>query len=275
MTQKSQPTLFVLLMTAAIISFCLCTEGLAAGADSSQPAGQTIKQEYYELRVYRIESEPKKQIVDRYLDNALVPALGRLGIDRVGVFVPIDKPEDLSIYVLIPYPDLETFAATNDRLFADAGYRQAAREYYTLESKKDAPYLRIESRLMRAFAGIPVMEIPKETKTRSPRMFEMRIYESANEEKAKLKVDMFNSGEIQIMRDTNLAPLFFGESLISDSLPNLTYMLSAPNVEAHKKHFEDFKVHPEWKKMRVMPKYKNTVSKITSVYLAPLPYSKL
>ena len=33
--------------------------------------------------------------------------------------------------------------------------------------------------------------------------------------------------------------------------------------------------HPEWDRMKKMPKYKDTVSKITKVYLVPTDYSQI
>ncbi len=42
--------------------------------------------EYYEIRRYRLADEGSRQTVLAYLENALVPALNRAGIDRVGVF---------------------------------------------------------------------------------------------------------------------------------------------------------------------------------------------
>ena len=86
---------------------------------------------------------------------------------------------------------------------------------------------------------------------------------------------MFNAGEIQVMRDVKLAPVFYGETLVSNDLPNLTYMLSGENREAHKQHFADFLKHPEWDRLKRIEKYKGTVSKITSVFYKPTSWSQL
>lgn len=232
------------------------------------------KQEFYELRVYRIKSAEKQKIVSTYLEKALLPALNRMSLKNVGVFTVKDAGEDFSIHVLITYPKLHMFARVNDKLESDKAYNKAAAPYFAL-GKKDPAYTRIESRLMKAFAGIPAMEIPAQTKSKSQRMFEVRIYESHNEYKARKKVDMFNTGEIQVMRDTKLAPVFFGETLIGSDVPNLTYMLSASDSEAHKEHWKAFMAHPEWNRMKEMPIYKDTVSKITKTFLVPTKYSQL
>ncbi len=256
--------------------FLQTSAALAAvsGAKDAVGAEGGTRQEFYELRVYRTPAADKKQRVQGYLEGALVPALGRMGLDRIGVFTNIDEPDDHSLYVLIPYPTLDRFAALNPTLLADEEYQAAAREHFAAP-KDDPVFSRIHSRLYKAFAGMPVIEMPPQTAPAQPRMFELRIYESHTEEKAALKVDMFNSGEIQVMRDTELAPVFFGEALIGDDVPNLTYMLSASDREAHKAHWKAFGEHPEWNRMKAMPKYADTVSKITNIFLAPAGYSQI
>ncbi|WP_417396945.1 NIPSNAP family protein [Gimesia chilikensis] len=243
----------------------------ALGLGQPVPAAEQQSQEYYELRTYRIANEQNQKVVSDYLEQALLPALNRAGIKKVGVFKEIDAKDDYSLYMLIPFQSLNQLASLNDKLEADKAYHAAAASYFAIP-KKDAPYSRIESRLMKAFKGMPILETPK---GKGPNLFELRTYESHNANLARLKVDMFNSGEIDIMRDVLLAPVFYGEMLIGNDVPNLTYMLSAPNREAHEKHWEGFRKHPEWDRMKNMDKYKGTVSKITNWYLEPLPYSEI
>ena len=212
-------------------------------------AADEPQQEFYELRTYRVANAEKQTIVHDYLKNALVPALNKLGVERVGVFTvrPDEQAQeqDLSIFVLIAYPTLEMFADVNPKLAANSDYQKAAAAFHALP-KKDPGYTRIESRMMKAFAGMPVMELPKETLEMTQRMFELRIYESHDDLKARLKVAMFNDGEIDIMRTTKMAPVFYGETLIGQDVPNLIYMLSASDMESHEAHWKAFIEHPDW-----------------------------
>jgi len=241
---------------------------------SQSVAADAPPQEYYELRVYRVEDADRHQIVSGYLEHALLPALGRIGIDRVGVFTRMDDPEDHAIYMLIPFKSLDDFTSLNAALEGDEGYQSAAAEYFSLP-QKTPPYTRIESKFMKAFAGIPVIEEPSQTAARTPRLFELRTYESHNEQMARRKVEMFNEGEIQVMRDVGLAPVFYGETLIGADVPNLTYMLSAGDMPSHQEHWAAFRVHPGWKKMQAMERYKGTVSNINKWMLIPTAYSQL
>ncbi len=255
------------------------TVGLGvSGLSQAAAAPPSAKQEFYELRVHRVASAEKQNLVSNYLQKALAPALNRMGVDRVGVFTVMDNPEqkaaDLSIFTLIPYPTLESFAQLNVRLASDSDYQKAAADYFAAP-KDDPAYTRIQSRFMKAFAGMPVIETPSQTAAGKPRMFELRTYESHNEDAALRKVDMFNSGEIQLMRDVKMAPVFFGEMLIGDDVPNLTYMLSADDMNSHKEHWKAFLSHPEWDRMKKIPKYQGAVSKITKWFLVPTKYSQI
>ena len=210
----------------------------ASEAPASETAGENM-QEYYELRVYRIDSLEKQEVVSRYLETALVPALNRMGIDRVGAFTLQEPGDDFSVFTLIPYRTLDLMTRMSDVLDQDADYQQAASEYFSA-SIDDPAYGRIESKLMKAFASIPVMELPEQTANRAARIFELRTYESHHENAAYRKVEMFDEGETQVMRETGLGPVFFGEVLVGHDVPNLTYMLSSTGRETHDKSWEAF-----------------------------------
>ena len=240
------------------LTTAICLVACVVVANQLDAAEDKPMQEYYELRVYRTPDAAEQQVVSDYLENALLPALTRQAIDRVGVFTRTDDDTDFALYMLIPFKTLAAFSELNATLAADTVYNQAARDYFAIP-KDAAPYARVESKLMKAFAGMPVMEIPEYSAKRQPRLFELRTYESHNANMGRLKVEMFNEGEIDIMRDVELAPLFYGETLIGDDVPNLTYMLTAPNREAHDEHWNGFRTHPDWQRMKVMEKYKDTV----------------
>ena len=241
-----------------------------ACAGPGASAGARPKQEIHELRVYQAKDAATQTIVGTYLKQALLPALNRQGIDRIGVFTEFEKPDSNDIFVLIPFKTWESFSEVTPRLMADGAYLKAAADYFA-RPKKQSAYARIWSRLMKAFAGMPTLEPPP----KGTGIYELRTYESHTEKHAFLKVDMFNTGEIQVMRDVKLGPVFFGETLVADDVPNLTYMLSAPNLDEHNKHWKAFGAHPEWKRMKALPKYKDTVSKITKWYLKPESYSEI
>jgi hypothetical protein len=245
--------------------------GLAAAA--AERAGG-MNREYYELRVYRLKIGANHDLLDAYVEKAAIPALNRLGVKPVGAFTEIEPKDGPALYVLRTYPSLEVFASATARLSADPEYQKAGAEY--LASPKSNPaFDRIDSWLMLAFAGLPKLELPAYCREKKPRMFELRTYESHSELKAIKKVEMFNSGEIDLMREVGLGPIFYGQALIGRDLPHLTYMVSGENQDEHKKHWAAFGAHPTWTKLKNDPQYADTVSKIRNWFLTPTPYSQI
>jgi len=175
---------------------------------------------------------------------------------------------------LIPHGSPSAFASTVAKLPLDEEYLKAGADYLGV-GKANPAFDRIDSWLMLAFSGMPKLELPSYCKEKKPRVFEMRTYESYSEAKALKKVQMFNSGEIETMKEVGLGPIFYGQALIGRDLPHLTYMLSGETQEAHKKHFADFVKHPTWNKLKNDPQYADTVSKITSRFLTPTAYSQI
>jgi hypothetical protein len=209
-----------------------------------------------------------------YFKKAAIPALEKLGAGPIGVFTETEQKDPATIFVLIPYPSLQVFLQGTQWLQQDPSAVKLAPAY--LDAPKDKPpFDRVDIWLLRAFAGMPKVELPDYSKQKRERMFELRTYESYSELKAARKVEMFDDGEIDIMRDTGLAPVFYGEALAGSNLPHLTYMTSAENEEAHKKHWDAFVKHPKWDQMKNDPKYADTVSKITKWFLKPADYSQI
>jgi hypothetical protein len=245
---------------------------------SAKPAGSSSEsarnREYYELRAYRFKKDASHALLDSYLQKAALPALNRAGVKDVGIFSEIEPKETETVFVLIPYASLDQYERVNASLAGDSTLQQAGAEYLQT-SKANPGFERIDSWLLRAFAGIPKLELPPFSVEKKPRIFEIRTYESYSEAKAAKKRDMFNDGELDVMRETGLAPVFFGEGLIGADLPHLTYMLSAENQEAHKQHWSVFGKHPKWNQMKDDPQYADTVSKIRNWFVAPTAYSQI
>lgn len=237
----------------------IATAGIAA--DSTQP-----QSEYYELMVYSTKSTAQQKLITNYWQEAAIPAYNRMGIRPVGVFTELEDSPTNGIYVLIPCDSLDIFAAIPARLAADDVYQKAAAEY--LSRPKSSPaYERIESSLNVAFAGMKKLAVPPSLAENKPWIFELRIYQSPSESKGINKVQMFNSGEIPLMQETGLCPVFFAQTLVGSQMPNLVYMVSGPNREEHQKHWEAFFGAPVWKKLKSDPQYQNNVSRVISIFL--------
>jgi hypothetical protein len=214
-------------MVLAAVLTLLGYPGRAAAADSD-------KSQYYELRIYATQSTEQQQRVNDYWQNAAVPAYNRLGIQPVGVFTELHDSATNPIYVLNPCDSPEQFAAIPARLAAAADYQQAAADFLN-EPKTNPADVRFESSLLEAFDGMKRMVVPSADK--KPNVFELRTYLSSSEGKGLNKIKMFESGEIPLMKEVGLAPIFYGRTIAGLNMPCLVYMTCGESLDAHKQHW--------------------------------------
>jgi hypothetical protein len=262
---------FVKTTLAASATAALAAMAPSSGAAEPPAAGG----EYLELRAYRLRPGAPHALLDGYLERALIPALNARGVGAVGVFTEPDAKDGPAVWVLIPHPSLESAASVAASINADPAVQASGSDYLTSPTKDRPAYDRIDSWLLLPFAGLPRLAVPALARERRPRIFEMRTYESYSEQKALKKVAMFNAGEITLMQELGLSPVFYGQALVGRDLPHLTYMLCSPDLETHKRNWAAFAAHPAWVKLKNDPQYADTVSKITSRFLVPAGYSQI
>jgi len=231
--------------------------------------------ELFELRLIKLDSaEKQKALIDFYAD-ALIPALDRAGVGPVGVFTfdnDSNKEKSDNVYVVTPHKSLESVMGLAKKLGADSTFLDAGRDFIGAPFD-DPAYQRVETSLLLGFDDMPKLETPAKG---ADRVFQLRIYESHSVWFGLKKIHMFNEGgEIDLFRRTGLAPVFFGQAIIGDKLPNLTYMLGFNNRAEGDAAWKKFIAHPEWKAMSSKPFYKDTVSNITNIWLKPARGSQI
>lgn len=241
---------------------------------SRAEAADTESPQYYELRTYHTQSEEQQRLINDYWEKAAIPAYNRLGIAPIGVFTEVKDSPTNRVIVLIPFATAGAYAAIPEQLAADAAYRSAAADY--LNTPKSAPaYVRFESSLLVAFDGMKQIAVPPSAADKKPWIFELRMYQSRSESMGANKVKMFNAGEIPLMKEVDLSPVFFGKTLIGAEQPNLIYMVSGENEKVHQTHWKAFFEAPVWKKLIGDSQYKDNVSKVINVFLKRTPASQI
>lgn len=254
-----KPRIFLPLAQAMLVAFGV---NAVLAAESSPAEGRQI----YELRVYSTKDEAQQKLINGYWEKAAIPAYNRAGIQPVAVFTETQDSPTNKIYVLAPFGSLSDFAGLEARLVADTAYQTAAAEFMS-RSKNDAPYVRMDVSLLRAMKGMPSLALPPSTSDKSPWIFELRTYLSPTEAKGANKIDMFNAGEIQIMKEVGLNPVFFAGTIAGPQMPSLVYMTSGPDREQYREKWKGFGPHPLWKKLMADPQYKDNMSGSQSVFL--------
>jgi hypothetical protein len=246
--------------------------GEPAGGGQGMVSAGAHGREFYELRYYQLRRGPGVNLTNDYLREAAIPALNRVGIKPVGVFEMLVGPQSPSLYVLIPHPSAISVLTAWERVREDKEYQERGAAFLDAPAS-DPAFVRVESEFMVAFEGHRRMTPPPE----GPHVFELRTYESATKKANLTKIKMFNSGEIDIFRKAGFHPVFFGEKLIGQRWPNLTYMLASASVEDRNKHWDAFRADPDWNKLKSTPGYSDAeiVSNITNVLLRPAAYSQV
>lgn len=245
----------------------MAAAGIAGTAHAADAAGR----EYFEIRKYTLKTPEKQALLEAYLKDAAIPALNRLGVHNVGVFLPEKQEATLVIYVVLRHASLDSFAKSTE-LLADAGLQQKGAAYLAAPAT-DAIYERVESWLTKGIDGMPAMTLP----AKGSKMYQLRIYESHGEKAAKKKVEMFNIGELAIFKRCGLNAVFFGETIVGPLMPNLTYMLAFNDTAAKDAAWNTFRADPDWAKLKTTPGFtdKEIVSRITNIVLVPEPYSQI
>lgn len=244
---------------------------LAGGGAGAQPTPSP--RQLYELRRYRIRAGYMRDTTRAYLKDALLPALGRLGLGPIGMF-DVTTGEPPTAVVLIPHATADSAVSVSRRLAADAAYLKAGEPFLNAPADRPA-FDRVESALLLAFQGMPQLEAPDTT---AARIFELRRYEGPGETASLKKIEMFDTGgELAIFRKVGFRPVFFGQTIYGVRLPQFEYMLTYPSMAAREVQWTAFRNDPDWKVLSQKEEYKdaNIMSGATSTYLAPQPWSQI
>ena len=210
----------------------------------------------------------------QYLQKVFMPAAQRAGIGPLGFFGPVLAPRAPFILSISSYPSFAAIESAHDKMAADEAFLKGWDAFNTIE---DPTYVRMESALLHAFDGWPTLQVPPTTPQRAARIFELRTYESVNEKAGMRKIKMFDDGEAAIFKRLGISPVFFGQTLIGQNLPNLTYMLAFDDLASRDKLWRDFGADPEWHKLRAQPGLSDAeiVSNISNSILRPLAFSPI
>jgi hypothetical protein len=253
---------------------------LAAAGDLPAQVGSTADQsapQYMDLRRYHLANGSGVKLTTAFFADALIPALNRLGIGPVGAFSVYFGPDSPSYYLLMPSSKLETLVTADLELAKDDVFMKAAAPFWDAPAATP-PYVRIESSLLRAFPGYPKVTPPASAATKGKRIYQLRQYQSPTNMDHVRKVEMFHNGEFGFFAKAGAAGVFYADTLVGPNLPNLTYMLSFPDMPSLEADWEKFSADPDWKKLSADSRFNldpPTVSSITSLVLHPLTCSQV
>ena len=225
--------------------------------------------EFYEFRIYQLTGGGAKNTLKSYFTEALMPLFKKFNV-RLGAFEELDKEDPPKVYTLFAYPSAQVYYEMQQYLVTDTDYLAAAKSYFELPAAKPV-YERYETFLMDAFDAIPNLKLPDKDRG----LFELRTYESYNEDAARRKIAMFNNEELPLFEQVGLHPVFFGKILAGKYMPALMYMLWFKDMDEREANWKKFVDSQEWKTMSGKPIYADTVSKVRKKFLVPTDYSQI
>jgi len=235
-------------------------------------AQDTSARQWLELKSYVCSSVEKRDKLVGLFDQALIPALNRQGVPRVGVFWTDSATNDgntnfnTTVFVLVPFASAEAFQTCGDKLLSDAQYMRDAAPLFSAPMK-DPLYDACEGELLYTFATCP--EVRQVTDS-AERILQLRIYNSYTPERNAQKAAMFErGGEIGIFRSCGMRPVFFSRELAGGRMDNVTYMLEFSDKTTKETAWTKFRAHPDWLKLKADPQFKDTANKITNILLRP------
>lgn len=254
----------------------LSASAAAAAAGGLASAADRPMNQYYELRTYQLRNSSAgqtKRLTDFWEQHHL-PMTRRLEIGPIGYFQVYLGPEMPKLVRVTAYDSLAAMEAKLAAMAADKEWSSALRDF---GSHPQPAYDRIESSLLRAFDGMPKLEVPAVEKDKPGRLFDLRRYESETATDSAAKIDMFNQEEIKIFRRAGIQPVFFGQTIVGSRMPNLTYLVCYDDMAARDAAWKKFLDDPDWKRIRVKPGWSDAeiVSNISNTFLRPLPFSPI
>lgn len=230
---------------------------------------QSSVRDMYELKIYQLTGGGGVNQLKNYYNEAVIPFLEKRGA-KVGAFSEYSKEDPPKVYILHAHKSPEDYWNAIQEMKTDPTFLNASKKYSDLPASQPV-FERYETLLMEAFAGIPQLKMPPNDRN----LFELRIYESYNEDAFRRKVKMFNDEELPLFEKVGLHPVFFGELLAGSYMPALVYMLWFKDMEEREANWDKFRVSDEWNTMRVKEEYADTVSKVRKIFLTPLDFSQI
>ncbi|MEN8118571.1 MAG: NIPSNAP family protein [Bacteroidota bacterium] len=227
------------------------------------------EKDFYELKVYQLRGGGGRNQLKQFYTEAVIPFLNARGA-KVGAFNEYSQEDPPRVYILHAHKSPGDYYDAVQEMKTSKTFLEAAKTY--IDTPADKPvFERYETFLAEAFDGIPRIKTPEKDRG----LFELRTYESYNEDAGHRKVKMFNVEELPLFEKVGLHPVFFGQLFAGQYMPALTYMLWFKDMEQRNANWDKFRTSDEWNTMKVKQEYANTVSKVRKKFLTPMDFSQI
>ncbi|MEX2261782.1 MAG: NIPSNAP family protein [Bryobacteraceae bacterium] len=218
------------------------TLGVASAAAQST---QKMRTEFYLLENYYLRHSTQMARIHEFMSRGLLPAVSE---SHAGpkIFLEGLVAAHLPQYAaILGFGSLEEVAQWRAGRQKNDALRKAYRAW---EDGPEPPYEHYSETLLKAADYSPEVQAGQPSKT--PRVFELRVYHSPTWKQLAALHDRFAGPEIKIFHRVGVRPILYTETYIGANMPNLTYLTPFDNLAAREKAWEAFGSDPEWIKVR-------------------------
>jgi hypothetical protein len=242
-----------------------------AGA-AAVPAAAPPKFRYFAIELYKLKNGTQLTRLHDYFSKHRVPAMQQ-AIEGAPLLVmeALVAPHMPQVACLTGFPSLEQFATVMAKAAANTALMK---RHFEWEQGPEPPF---ESQSNILIEAAPYSPDPAPQKSKTPRIFEWRVYHSPTFSQLKALHERFSGPEIKIFHRTGVHPILYASTLIGPDIPNLTYFIPFDSLDAREKAWAAFGADAEWVKVRreSIEKHGQIASTIQISLWKAAPYSPI
>ncbi|WP_276481804.1 NIPSNAP family protein [Paraflavitalea pollutisoli] len=230
-------------------------------------SAQTTDQRCFELRIYYCHPGKLNDLVQRFT-NHTTRIFEKHGMTNIGYWLPINNA-DSALYYILAYPSRAARDSSWKAFGADPEWKQVAGQ-----SEANG---KIVAKVVSTFLAVSDVSPVIQPSVKSPeRTFELRTY-TCNPGKLPTLITRFRDHTLKLFEKHGMTNIAYWTTVEKDTTqPKLVYLLAHASEEAGKNSFKTFVADPAWISARDnSEKDGKIIEKLESVYMKPLPFSKL
>jgi hypothetical protein len=223
----------------AIAVSSLAGTAAAQGSASKKPG-------CYVVHHYRLQLGSQGARLSDYLSKTYLPAMARAQGGPTLV-LEAQLSEHLPLVTVVDaFASVDQVWSLRAKLQADKVFQDGTDAW---QAGPDRPFESLTTELLEATAFAPELA-PVNPPPKSPRVFEMRIYQTHTAKELRGLVERFAEAEAKILARAGSQLVMFGVPVFGNDRPNLTWMLAFDDMAAREKFGAAFNADPEWIALR-------------------------
>jgi hypothetical protein len=221
---------------------------------------------YYELRIYYCFPGKLDALIERF-QNHTTKIFEKHGMENIGYWLPVNNEKN-ALYYILAYPSKDARDKSWANFSADPQWKEVA-------SKSEANGKIVES-VTSVFMNPSDILSSIQPGSGDGRVFELRTYTCLPGRLPNL-ITRFKDHTVKLFEKHHMENIAYFTSVEKDGAQSkLVYLLAHKNEEEAAKSWAAFRSDPSWIAARdASEKDGKIVEKVESVYLKPLPFSKI